>query len=85
MNGHFDLEIISPTTKEMFIVDWVEVQGISGSFLVGPDHSPLVSIVAKGCQLVYKKHAAQGLQEIYINFSGIFKVGDNKAILLLDS
>jgi F0F1-type ATP synthase epsilon subunit len=85
MNGHFDLEIISPTAKELLIVDWVEVQGISGSFLVGPDHSPLVSIVAKGGQLVYKKHEAQAPREMHINSTGIFKVGDNKAVLLLDS
>jgi F0F1-type ATP synthase epsilon subunit len=85
MNTHFNLEIISPATKELIDVEWVDVQGLNGSFMVGPDHSPLVSIVAKDSQLVYKVRNIQEPKEFYINSNGIFKVENNSAFLLLDS
>lgn len=84
MNDKFDIEITSPTTKILASIDWVEVYGISGSFLVGPDHSPLVSILGKGGKIIYKKHETQDLKEISVTSGGIFKVGNNKASLLLD-
>lgn len=85
INKYFDLEIVSSTSREQLVVEWVEVQGVGGSFLVGPDHSPLVSIIIGGCSLIYKKQNISLNQEIPISSGGIFKIENNKAIILLDS
>lgn len=82
---YFDLDIISSTDHESLVVEWIDVQGVGSNFLVGPDHSPLVSVVAKGGKVSYKKHETHFIHEIIVSSGGIFKVENNKAIVLLDS
>ena len=77
------LEITSPTNTQTFHVEWIEIESPTGSFLVGPNHIPLVSIIKKKSKLLYKK-AGEGEFSIEI-FGGIFKVQDNKATILLDN
>lgn len=85
INKYFDLEIVSSSSNDAFVIEWIEVYGLGGSFLVGPDHSPLVSIVAGGSNLIYRKRDSSFNQEIPASSGGIFKVENNKAIVLLDS
>jgi F0F1-type ATP synthase epsilon subunit len=78
----FTLEIITPTHAEVFSVEWVEIESPTGSFLVGPNHSPLVSMIKNKSTLSYKKTTSE--QCTMDIFKGIFRVSDNKAVALLD-
>lgn len=80
---HFTLEIISPTSGQMLDVEWVEVEGVNGCFLVGPGHSPLISVMKKGNSLVYKKVGVGDSIELFVR-GGIFSVEKNKAIAIVD-
>ncbi|KKQ32803.1 MAG: hypothetical protein US49_C0005G0022 [candidate division TM6 bacterium GW2011_GWF2_37_49] len=81
----FDLNIISQTSTESITIDWIDVQGVRSNFVIGPDHSPLVSIVANGSKLIYKKHGTNFIHEIIVSSGGIFRVENNIATVLLDS
>lgn len=81
--NHFDLEIISLTSSQIIQVEWVEVEGLHGCFLVGPGHSPLVSVIKSGNSLLYKKVGINDEIELFIS-GGIFSVENNKAIAILD-
>lgn len=83
MNNNFDLEIITPTSSQKIKVEWIEVEGISGCFLVGPRHSPLVSVIKKGNSLVYSEAGAIAPKEMFIG-GGIFSVNNNKAMAIVD-
>ncbi len=79
---YFTFEIITPTTTTTHIVEWVEIESPTGSFLVGPQHSPLVSIIKNKSSIIYKNANAQTCT---LDVSqGIFKVDATKAIALLD-
>ena len=79
---YFDLEITSLTKKISIKIEWIEIESPTGSFLVGPNHSPLISIIKKKSTLTYKEKDAKEIAiEVY---RGIFKVSENKAIALLD-
>ncbi|KKQ10504.1 MAG: hypothetical protein US22_C0061G0004 [candidate division TM6 bacterium GW2011_GWF2_36_6] len=80
----FDLKIISPTGSEYLTIDWIDVQGLRSNFVIGPDHSPLISIVGKGGKLIYKKHETNFIHEIIVLSGGIFRVENNIATVLLD-
>jgi F0F1-type ATP synthase epsilon subunit len=79
----FDLEIISPTKSQVFRVEWVEVESITGCFLVGHDHSPLISIFKRGNSLIYKKCDTDRVEEVFV-VGGVFSVEKNKATAILD-
>ncbi|MFH0898312.1 MAG: hypothetical protein V1855_01925 [bacterium] len=79
----FNLEIISPEIAEKMDIEWIEIESPTGSFLVGPNHSTLISIIKKKSIIVYQKKAT--LEKIAIDASGgIFSVHNNHAIILLD-
>jgi len=50
---YFDLTIITPTSSQTEKVLWVEIEGPTGSFVVGHDHSPLISLLKKQGSLTY--------------------------------
>jgi F0F1-type ATP synthase epsilon subunit len=78
----FNFQIISPTITETLSVEWIEVESPTGSFLIGPGHSPLVSIIKTKSRLTYKRAYAE--PSFIDGAKGIIKVSDNKAIALLD-
>lgn len=80
--GKFQLEIITPALSQEMIVEWVEIESPTGSFLVGPDHSNLISIIKNKSSITYKPLNQQPLS--YDVTSGVFSVANNKAIALLD-
>jgi len=43
----FTLEIVASTQSEIHSIEWVEIESPNGSFLVGPDHMPLISLIKK--------------------------------------
>ena len=79
---YISFEIISQSKHETINVLWVEIESPTGSFIVGPNHSPLISIVKKKGILTYKTDDLEEVtQEVC---SGIFEVEDNKAVLILN-
>ena len=81
-NNSFELKMISPDSSEEIIIEWIEIESPTGSFLVGHDHSPLVSIVKKKSIVCYKKMDGETIS--LDAPGGIFKIIDNKATILLD-
>jgi len=78
----FTFEVITPTQRTVHNVEWVEVESPTGSFLVGPDHRQLISIIKNKSTLRYKKtNAEECCQDVP---KGIFTVGNNRAVALLD-
>lgn len=77
-----ELEIITRTESKKIPVLWIEVQSPTGNFIIGPDHSPLVSLLKERGKLTYKEH--QG-EEVSLNtYGGIIKVDGSKAVAILD-
>ncbi len=81
-NTTLNLEIIAPDTSEKFSIEWVEIESPTGSFLVGPDHSPLISMIKQKSIIIYKKE--KGEKVSLDAAGGIFKVINNDATILLD-
>ena len=78
----FELEIVKLTKTKKIIVSWIEIESPTGDFVVGPDHSAMVSLLKYKGTTKYKEFDGP---EISIDtYGGIFKVDVNKAILLLD-
>ena len=78
----FNLEIVTPHSSEHVKIYWIEIESPTGSFLVGPNHTPLVSIIKKKSKLLYKAHDDK---EYAIDaYGGMFKIIENKALVLLD-
>lgn len=78
----FQFEIITPQITKTIMVEWVEIESPNGSFLVGPNHSPLVSLIKNQSTITYKQTDHEPY--FYTATQGIFKVSNNKAIALLD-
>lgn len=84
-DNSFELEIISPTSNRREIVEWIEVESPTGSFFVGPHHSPLVSLVKAKSNFSYKRTGEQ-LPQNFIVHEGFFRIDEaNKASLILTS
>ncbi len=79
----FKLEIIRPTETKTISIFWIDVEGITGDFVVGADHYPLVSILKpRGC-LTYK---TEDKLEVKLDvYWGIIIVDQNKAKVILDN
>ena len=78
---NISLKIISSSKNETIKVLWVEIESPTGSFVVGPDHSPLVSIMKKRGVFTYKTNDGEEVVKGVNN--GIFEVDDNNAIIIL--
>ncbi len=83
MNKVIELQIIRPTSKEVLNVDWIDIQTPTGNFVVGPDHSPLVSILKERGHFSYRKVGSQNIK-VVDSYGGFLKVQDNKALIILD-
>ena len=79
----FDFEIVSPTSSSVIQVEWIDVEGENGCFLVGFGHAPLVSIIKKGNSISYKKVGVEDPLEMFVS-GGVFSVSNNNAKVVLD-
>ncbi len=77
-----ELRVVTPRESKFLKVDWVEVEGPNGGFVVGPGHESLISIVKSKSKFSYK--TTQGDFVIMETLGGIFTVSHNKAVALLD-
>ncbi len=78
----FNLDIISPIAKESLNVLWVEIESPTGSFLVGIDHCPLISLIKQKSTIFYKTATEEVSRKLHSG--GIFQVEDNKAQIILE-
>ena len=83
MNKKIELQIIRPTSKEVVDVEWVDVQTPSGDFVIGKDHSPLVSTLKERGRITYRKYNSKHIQVVDC-YGGILKVENNVAVVILD-
>jgi F0F1-type ATP synthase epsilon subunit len=78
----FELEIISPDKSEIFIVEWIKIESPTGNFIVGPDHSPLVSLLKNRGKITYKEENKK--ETIIDSYGGIFSVSESNAQIIFD-
>ncbi|MCB9493746.1 MAG: hypothetical protein H6679_05735 [Epsilonproteobacteria bacterium] len=82
MNEVIELELISLTKHQKVLIKWISVEGATGSFIIGPGHSRLISVMKKWGELIYKTATDE---EVKIRADGgIVKVDENKVKILLD-
>jgi F0F1-type ATP synthase epsilon subunit len=81
--GVFELKIIYPTSVINAEIEWIEIESPTGSFIVGPGHAALISIVKHLSKVTYKKK--DQAETVLAVQGGVFRVIENKATLLLDS
>ena len=74
--------ILSKKKSKTIRVEWIDVQSPTGNFVVGPDHTALVSLLKYRGTLTYKEF--QGAEQAIDTYGGIFKVDENKAMVFLD-
>ena len=78
----FSLSIITPSNHTTLTVEWVEVQSPTGSFFVGPQHSPLVSLLKKNSSLLYKVTGEQPSSVAVTG--GVLSIKNNAVLALID-
>ena len=78
----FKLEIIQPNSTSLLSVRWIEVDGLESSFTVGPDHTPLVSILRPDGEINYT--LSDGSQKKLKITAGIFSVSSSGAVIIFD-
>ena len=78
----FALELISPSMSKSLDVSWVHIQSTTGSFLVGPDHQPLVAVLKPGGELRYR--SGSGDEQTLNIVGGLVRVTGDRALVILD-
>lgn len=81
--GYFDLEIIKTNNSKTIQVEYIELCGINGNFVVGKNHNPIITILKKDSLLTYKTPDSQDEINLKIN-DGFFILVDNKSRVFLD-
>ena len=79
----FEFEIIRPRSIEKLNVEWLEIQSPTGDFVVGPGHSPVVSVLKERSKLIFKKIGALKPDSFDV-YGGVFRCVANKAVAILD-
>ncbi len=83
MNKKIELQIIRPTSKEVLDVEWIDVQTPTGDFVIGKDHSALVSTLKERGRITYRKHNSKHIQVVDC-YGGLLKVESNVVVVILD-
>ena len=78
----FSLELISPSTSQTLDVSWVHIQSTTGSFLVGPDHRPLVAVLKPKGELRYR--SGSGEEQTINIVGGLVRVTGDRTLVILD-
>jgi|GEM_PF-2629695 len=79
----FSLEIISSSSHQSLSITGIEIESPTGSYFVGYDHMPLISIIKKKSLATYQLPDGTSIQ-LQVN-GGIFSISRNNAIILLDT
>jgi F0F1-type ATP synthase epsilon subunit len=79
----FKLKIIKPTKKDVFDVEWLDIQTPSGNFFVGPEHEDLITILKERSPISYKKINTTKPESID-SYGGFLKIEKGQASIILD-
>ena len=83
MSKSFEFEVVKPLEFWKEQVFWLDVEGLTGNFIVGPDHIKLVSILKPKGQIAYETiYNVKGKVDVFIG--GVIYVSDNKVIAILE-
>ncbi len=77
-----ELTIVSPTTKKVIHVLWLEVQTPTGSLIIEPEHAPLVSVLSPNKELIFA--VKPEVTEAIIIPTGILIVDRKKATVIIN-
>ncbi len=77
------LVILRPFSEEKKDIGWISLECPGGSFVVGPDHRPLVNILAPESTLTYTVKGHEETLEVS-EHGGLVHVLDNQVILFLN-
>lgn len=83
MNNNIELQIIRPTSKEIIEVEWLDVQTPTGNFIIGKNHSPLVSILKERGRITYRKVKAKHIKVVDC-YGGFIKAENNIVKVILN-
>ena len=76
------LSIITPTASQQHNVEWLEITSPNGSFFIGPNHSPLVSLLKPASNIIYKLENHEPIS--VATTGGIVTIKNNTVLALLD-
>lgn len=82
MKQLIELNLISPLSSESFHVEWIQLEGPHGEFVIGYEHSPIISIIAPQTTFMYRKESGNDIN-LTVN-GGILSFLKNKATVILD-
>lgn len=78
---HFVMEVVFPTSAQKIEVVWVDVKSPTGSFMIGPQSAPLVSLLSANSKLLFKSETgSMGTIEIP---AGMLEIDENGNVLVL--
>ena len=77
------LIVLRPFLEEKKEIDWVLLECPGGSFVVGPDHRPLVNILSGSSTLTYAVKGHEETLEVPED-GGLVHVLDNQVVLFLN-
>ncbi len=76
------LEIVKVKKTEKHVVEWVDIDGQGGNFMVAPGHSPLISLLDADGFITYKPQDSEAVT--IESGKGFFMIVENKATVLFD-
>lgn len=79
----FTLQVRQPFSNSITPVSWVSVPGQNGSFVVGPNHQPLISALAPESEVIYHANGAEHTVPVGEG-GGLVHVRDNAVVLFLN-
>lgn len=79
----FEFEIVRPLESHTMVVEWIEVSSITGSFVVGPQHSPLIAVLKSPGVITYKL-AGEPAKTMTV-YGGMLHVTSERATAVLES
>jgi F0F1-type ATP synthase epsilon subunit len=80
--NHLELVCINEEGQTSQTISWIELVAPNGSFIVGPGHVPMVSIIKPDTPLAY---STSGGQESSLDISGGFAIVEDNKITIIHS
>jgi F0F1-type ATP synthase epsilon subunit len=76
------LSIISPFSKKIVDIAWIELNTQAGNFVIQPGHVPIILTLTPGKEITFC--LTNGKQESFIISQGIIDITRTQATLLLN-
>ena len=81
----FLLELVRPLKIQTISILWLEVEGMSGNFVIGAGHSPLISILKPKSFILYQNVNNEQVK-IDVFSGGIVTIKeDGNVVLIMDN